>query len=277
MVNQENWNKAWEAYCMECLTSFLVRRGLVACGLTNDANFEEIYRKPEFVSEHQGRSTNLYFLISSWYYYEKFLEPYGCYEALSRDDKDRIMLKLRNESIDPWIAFYLSSHDIGEIRSGDALDDGTPEHEESRLIEYEVMSDYFSLLPPPMSKPAFVFREGFENYDDSVTNLPLLAKAIDKVEAISFQLFLYTKGFVGDIMNKEPPSERDLRYAEILGTTRAADVWTMHYRVLFKNISPGTIEPANLFLETAFRNAYCDLLEDRQLPKCLTVDVTNID
>ena len=271
MRNQEHWDKAWEAYCMKCETSFLVRQGFVACGLTNDVDIEDIYRKPEFVSEHEGRAAFLYCLISVWQYFEDLVEPHGgYYTTLSKNDKEDITLKMRHSSIDPMLVFYLLIHDVGEIYDGDKLDDGSAPHEEVLEDECAVMDQFFHLLPIPLFHSASGLHRMFEEYDDSRGGLAAFIKAVDKVEAIAFQLFLQKHDHFGNIMYKKPPSERDQYYAEFLDTNLSADIYTLHYRYNFKHINPEIIRPVNNFLEAAFRDVY------GQIPDCMKVDPSRL-
>lgn len=272
MDTTENWKLAWQAYKMKCETSFLVRQGLVACGLVQDIDFENIYRKPEFVSEHEGRAAYLYCVIMLWQSFNDLIEPFGGdYKTMPKDDKERVEHRLHFSSVDPALVFFLLAHDIGEIRCGDTLDDGSIMHELTRSEEAMTMDELFNRLPPSLLSYFRELRLAFEGYDaDSNVNAAFI-KAVEKAEAIAFQLFLHEKGFDGDITLKKPPSERDLLYAEVLGTNTAADVWALHYRVAVKDIDPDILRPVTTFLQTAFLESY------NCLPECMTIDISTLN
>lgn len=238
----------WKAYKMKCETSFVTRNGIIACGVVKEPNVENLYEKPEFVSEHEGRSAFLYALLIAW-----------CKENNGPDCLRKI------ESSD---MFLLLCHDIGEILNGDALDDGSSPHDESRHDETKLFSEFCDYLPIGLDL-SIRHRYGcFENYNGSL--LTKFCKVVDKAEAIAFQLFLATKGFTGDIMKKEHPSGRDLRFGRLIGCNKSIDVWTLHFRVVTKGIEEELLEPVTAFLNAGFLDAY------GSIPTCMTIDVEDI-
>lgn len=247
----------WDAYNMKCETSFIFRNGTLVCKVTEPLELEYIYKKPEFVAEHEGRSAFLFALIAMYY---------G--ESLS--------LSSRPGSVDYeelfWYLTFLLCHDVGEINGGDTLDDGSNDHSEAQVGEDRVMKKLFSYFPGGVRRRMTQIRKGFEGYvGERGTQL---AKAVDKAEAIAFMLYLKGKGVSGDIKLKNPPSKRDIRFAEILGTSQAIDVWCLHYRIATKHMPRTIREPVDNFLAAGFRDAYCD---SPKLPLCMRIDVSNIE
>jgi len=272
---EENWDKGWHAWCMECETFFLPRKGPMSWGIIGKYFYENDYRRPITVGEHASRSSWLHGLISILQYYEDQLEPYGgYYNTLSEREKRDITLRMRRNSIDPMLNFYLSSHDIGEIHRGDQLaddsDDYKDTYEETLEDEYAVMDDFFHLLPTPLFHSASGLHHMFEELDDSKGGIATYLRAIDKIEEIAFQLFLQTHGVFGNIHQKVKPSERDLYYAELLDTDISADIFTLYYRKDFEHISPEIVKPANKFLEAGFRNVY------GYIPECMKVNPSRL-
>ena len=241
----------WRAYMMQCETGYIERGGTIACGVVRSLNLprEDMYGlKPEFVSEHQGRSAWLLGMLLMY-------NP-----------------ELFDQSIWFDMVMFENSHDIGEIRHGDILDDGTILDNEillgMREDEDETADEFFCYYPNYWSTEMLTMRPKFEEYQGSPE---LFMKMTEKLDAILFQLFLFTKGTSGDVRAKKPePSRRDLRFAKIVGTTRALDVWTLHFRVATKHAPEEYLRPLLKLLEAAFKDTF------RYVPVCMTVDVSDI-
>lgn len=251
------FDNIWAAYKMKCETSFLARTGSIVCGALLPANYEDIYKKPEFVAEHEGRVAFLYALIMLYH-----KQPF-------RVNQESASESLRH-------VFWLLSHDIGEMAAGDQPDDGSSGHENSRALEDKIFNEFFDYLP---GEYRFFFEkthDDFENYNGTVESQ--FDKMLDKVEAILFLLFLKEKGIEGDIMKKNPPSRQDTRLAKLCGSSSTIDVWCLHARIKTKNMSPKIIELMDAILVAAFSDAYREEItkNDDKLPKCLTMDVTNL-
>lgn len=243
--------RIWQNYYTYCETSYVQRGGTIACGLLPPLvlNGEFPYdKKPELVSEHQGRSAFLLGMILMNY-------P-------DLTDKEAWFLQL----------MFLLCHDVGEYKNGDILDDGTMNGndilEAKRQEEEAILDDFFCNFPERYSLQMAEIAPLFEGY---VGGYPLLDKLVEKLDAVLFQLFLYTKGIVGDVRRKSPhPSGRDLRFAKLIGSTRAVDVWAFHFRVASKNAPEDYLKPLLKLLKVAFESVY------GYIPSCLTVDVTEV-
>ena len=242
----------WHAYATYCETGYIERGGTIACKVVSSMGLlrEDMYSmKPEFVSEHQGRSAFLLGLLLMHYpeLFEKKVDWFGM-----------MMFEL--------------CHDIGEVRHGDILDDGSA-LDNSTLLgmrddEDEFMDEFLLYLPSHYGIEMQDIRPRFEAYEGK---RPLFLKMVEKLDAILFQMFLYTKGVSGDVKAKKPePSRRDLRFAKIIENSRAIDVWTLHLRVAVKHAPEELKEPLRKVLTAAFKDTY------RYVPKCMTVDVTDI-
>lgn len=246
-TNLSEGEKCWRAYKLKCETSFKTRNGTIACKALPRPKHTG-YKKPEYISEHEGRTASLFGLLYSYEYHSTAV-------PINRVDAFSVML-------------MLLCHDIGEIYTGDALDDGTAPHDRNRKIEQAVLEELYSYFPN--SEQMLGIQNDFEDY--SGEKIVQYAKMVDKAEAVAFQLFLKTKGIAGDVAKKSPPSQRDLRFAKILGTSAAIDVWTLHYRIATKNIQPDNFTyRLNEFLKAGFIDAY------GHIPKCLTIDVANLE
>ena len=242
----------WRNYYTYCESSFCVRGGTVACKVLPDLKNYDGFpynKKPEFVSEHMGRSA---FLLG------QILMNYP-----DLADQKTWFTQL----------MFLLCHDAGEWKNGDILDDGSmkgnAELIEARNEEAEILDDMFCNFPDRYGMKMCDMLPKFESYSGTYE---LLDKMVEKVDAILFQLFLRTKGVAGDVKWKEPePSERDLRFGALINCTRAIDVWTLHYRVMTKNAPKEYQEPLLKVLKVAFQDAYKDV------PLCMTIDVTDIE
>lgn len=242
----------WHNYYTYCESSFTVRGGTVACRVLPPFKVHDAFpydKKPEFVSEHMGRSA---FLLGQ-------------------------ILMNYPELTDPKTWFlqmmFLLCHDAGEYKFGDILDDGSISGnavlKEAKYGEIEILDEMFCNFPDRFGMEMCNMLPLFESYSGKMT---LLDKMTEKLDAILFQLFLYSKGVSGSVKAKEPePSERDMRFAEILGTARAIDVWTLHYRVTTKDAPREFQEPLRKILKVAFQEVYLDV------PKCMTIDVADIE
>lgn len=243
----------WRNYYTYCETSFVERGGTIACGVLPSLKKRDdafLYQsKPEFVSEHQGRSAFL--LGQILMAYPELTDPKTWFSQL--------MLVL--------------CHDVGEYRHGDLLDDGSGIKDEQikamKTEEAEIMDEFFLNFPDRFSMEMVEMLPKFEAYEGGA---PLLDKMVEKLDAVLFQIFLYTKGVVGSVKWKQPePSGRDLRFADIVGTPRAIDVWAFHFRVATKHAPAEFKKPLNKILSAAFRDIYGE-----ELPPCMTVDVTDV-
>lgn len=243
--------KIWENYYTYCETSYVERGGTVACGTLPTLRTRDGYpydSKPEFVSEHQGRSA---FLLG---------QILMNYPDLS--DPSTWFLQM----------MFVLCHDVGEIKHGDILDDGSMTDnsviQEMRRDEEELLDDFFCNFPERYSIQMAEIAPLFEGY---AGGYPLLDKMVEKLDAILFQLFLYTKGRVGDVRRKRPnPSGRDLRFAEIIGSSRAIDVWAFHFRVATKDAPEDYKKPLIKLLNTAFKSVY------NYIPDCMLIDVVDV-
>ena len=242
----------WHCYYTYCESSYCVRGGTIACGVLPKLQNHDgvIYdKKPEFVSEHMGRSAFL--LGQILMNYPELAKPETWFSQM----------------------MFLLCHDAGEWKNGDILDDGSMGDNvallEARNEETEILDEMFCLFPDRYSMQMCAMLPKFEGYTGTYE---LLDKMVEKADAILFQLFLRTKGIAGDVKLKKPePSERDLRLAEILGCSRSIDVWTLHYRIMTKNAPKEYQEPLLKILKAAFLDAY------RDIPKCMKIDVSDLE
>ena len=242
----------WHNYYTYCETSFCERGGTIACGVLPSIKHKDdpfLYnKKPEFVSEHQGRAAFL--LGQILMNYPELTDPRTWFSQL--------MLVL--------------CHDVGEYKYGDLLDDGSGNgnkyFQEMKDEEAEIMTEFFKNFPSRYSAEMLEMIKQFEDYTGGA---PLLDKMVEKLDAVLFQLFLYTKSVVGNVNWKQPhPSGRDLRYAKLVGSPRAIDVWTLHYRIATKNAPEKFQKPLRKILKVAFSEVYGDI------PTCMTLDVTGV-
>ncbi|MBR5621031.1 HD domain-containing protein [Candidatus Saccharibacteria bacterium] len=234
-----------------------MRSGLMVCGATTPITIEDIYHKPEFVAEHEGRVAFLYALIMM-YHKQPFTTRGGSASESLRH------------------VFWLLSHDIGEMASGDQPDDGTKGHSEARPEEDKIFNEFFDYLPGEYRNWFERTHDDFESYGGTVETQ--FDKALDKVESILYLLFLKEKGVEGDTNKKNPPSKQDQKLAKLLGTSKTIDVWCLHYRIAIKHLNPRIIDVLDELLVAAFSDIYrTEILENGdKLPKCLTMDVTNL-
>ncbi|MBQ3271394.1 HD domain-containing protein [Candidatus Saccharibacteria bacterium] len=244
--------RIWENYSMYCETSFIERGGTVACGVLPSLKTRDTFpydKKPEFVSEHQGRAA---FLLG------QILMNYP-----DLTDQKTWFLQL----------MFVLCHDVGEIKNGDILDDGSvvddAELQAMRREEEELLDDFFCNFPERYSLQMAEIAPLFEDY---VGGYPLLDKMVEKLDAVLFQIFLYSKGVKGDVRRKKPhPSRRDMRFAEIIGSSSAIEVWAFHFRVAIKNAPEDFCKPLIKLLKTAFELTY------GFLPNCMLISVDNVD
>lgn len=243
--------RIWENYYTYCETSYIERGGTVACGVLPSLKTRDCFpydKKPEFVSEHQGRSA---FLLG------QILMNYP-----DLTDRSTWFLQL----------MFVLCHDVGEIRHGDILDDGSMLGDETMLEmrrdEEALLDEFFCKFPERYSLQMAEIAPLFEGYTGGY---PLLDKMVEKLDAILFQIFLYTKGVVGDVRRKQPhPSGRDLRFARIINSSRAIDVWAFHFRVATKGSPDDYKKPLIKLLKIAFEQVY------GYIPDCMTIDVSDV-
>ncbi len=242
----------WHNYYTYCETSFVERGGTIACGvlptLKRRGDTDIYNRKSELVSEHQGRSAFL--LGQILMNYPDLTDPATWFSQL----------------------MFVLCHDVGEYRHGDLLDDGSlkanAEAISYREEELEILDEFFCNFPERYCMEMVEMLPQFEGYQGRA---PLLDKMVEKLDAILFQLFLYTKGACGNVKWKKPhPSGRDLRFAELINSPRAIDVWTLHYRVATKHAPIEFRKPLSKILEVAFKEIY------GVLPECMTIDVSDV-
>lgn len=240
----------WSTYYTYCESSFCPRGGTVACKVLPPFKVRDNFPyncKPEFVSEHMGRSAYLLGL---------FLMSYP-----DLTDSDTWFLQ---------VMFELA-HDAGEYKNGDMLDDDSISPEGLAAIKEEeihILEEMFLNYPGNYGMQMIDMLPKFEGYTGG---FPLFDKMVEKLDAILFQIFLYSKGIPGDIRWKEPkPSKRDLRFAKIIGSYRVCDVWAFHFRVATKHAPLEYQKPLRKVLEVAFKSIY------GTIPPCMTIDVTDV-
>ncbi len=233
----------WLAYLMKCEMSYRTRNGTIACRALKALDINDIYQRSEFVAEHEARAAYLLglFMLS--------------YPGLVPDTE--------------WFQqlMFMLIHDHGEFELGDQLDDGTMPHDEVRKTEEETMQKLAKLYPDDFQNRIMKMYREFETYSGE----QMLAKAIDKAEAVLFQVFLYKHGLSGDVRKKEYPSERDLRFGRLLGTYCSADIWCLHARVAIKHMPAEIITPVESLLNVAFMDTY------NRIPECMMLDTAEIE
>ena len=242
----------WHNYSVYCESSFGERGGTVACGVLPALCLHDPFpysAKPETVGEHMGRAAFL--LGQVLMNYPDLVDPKDWFLHL----------------------MFVLCHDVGEYKNGDILDDGSRDDDEEiqglRAEEMEIMDEFFCNFPERYGLFMVEMLPKFEEY--AADDAALLDKMVEKLDAILFQLFLYSKGVAGDIRRKRPcPSGRDLRFAKIIGSTRPIDVWTFHFRVATKHAPEEYKKPLRKILEVAFKETY------GYLPSCMTIDVSDV-
>jgi len=287
--------RVWCLYMMVCETCYIPRSGFIASGITDetfkrpsyDLSDEErlkIYRKTESDAEHMLKSTFLHSQLVICNAYAKLPDLYPFHKGEKAEPENGGWRWFRDQ-VDPCVSHLVMTHDVGETVLGDQLDDGSGEHENSRDKELDYMRYFFSYYPEFLSKDLETQFDIFEKYgktDDLALQQDLwdsdvaideiaFAKAVDKAEAVAFQLFLYTKGSKGDIAHKNPPSKRDSRFARILGTARSPDIYALGYRVATKHLDKELLRPIDSFLKVAFEFTF------DKVPDCMTIDVSDIE
>lgn len=232
----------WRGYSYKCDMSYKTRNGTIACGVVDRLELVDPYSRPEFVAEHEGRSAYLLSLLYSW-------------NPVIADEHQQL------ENLQ-----FMLMHDGGERIGGDALDDGSGERKAAQALEKRTMYELFECYPEARRPRLMDQYKKFESYSSNMA----FPKAVDKIEAVLWQIYLYKHGRVGYVSWKRPPSGRDLRFGKILGTYRAMDVWCLHYRVVTWNLPEDERELLDNVLKTAFRDA-CG-----KLPYCMTINVADI-
>lgn len=239
-----------EKYFIYCESSFVERHGTVVCGVLPALTLYEDYpyqAKPETTAEHMGRATFLTGLIMMYY------------PGIVPEEKkfDYLMQQL--------------THDVGEYKNGDMLDDGSILHsqavQKAKDEEGALMEDFYKDLPD--GQKFIEMMENFENYQGE----ELFLKLIEKLDAVLFQMFLYTKHICGDVRKKRPKaSKRDLRFAGIIESFRAVDVWAFHLRLLARDYAYnfGHWLVLERILTAGFLRIY------RDVPKCMLADLTGV-
>ena len=121
-------------------------------------------------------------------------------------------------------------HDIGEATVHDIPDDGSEEHALKEIAEMKAVSEYYSAISDPMRSIIVSYHRQFENLD---TFLGQMIKMVDKIDAIARLIMFERYDIYGNIYDKEPPSEQDIRFAKEIGTGNCTDVWARHLYWLF--------------------------------------------
>ena len=241
-----NAYKIWQAYKMIGETSFVMRGGTTACEVLKEIPLDNLYEKAEMVAEHQLRSAWLMGQILMNF-------P----SLLPREEWfDQVM--------------FLMTHDVGEIRLGDQLDDGSGMREQAAAIEKEVTDEFYGWYPKADRERYKEKQARFERYEGQADGL---AKGVDKLEAVLYLLLLETKGIRGSILAKEHPSKRDIKIAEQIGSYCCTDVWATHLRKAWQMLDFGV---RNVILYQLMEVGFSDA-RSGVLPYCLTCDIDTID
>lgn len=184
-----------------------------------------ILRHPESVLDHSGRVANT------------MSEIMLAYPKLFTDYNQMMVLKAA------------LNHDVGEATVHDVADDGSKAHdlkaeEELKAVDAFYKNSLFYLSDSLL----FSYHQQFENVN---TFLGQMLKMVDKTDAIA-RLILFEKYEIyGNIYDKTPPSEQDIKFAEEIGTGNCTDVWARHLYWLFHEeykFEPAIIKIAEDFL-----------------------------
>lgn len=121
------------------------------------------------------------------------------------------------------------AHDIGEIYIGDIADDGSPEHAKKEDQEQATFLEWLYTQPEAEWEDLYQYYLEFQDHSTLRGQILYLA---DKMEAVLGLLLYESYGLYGDVTKKRPPSEQDLEFAKIIGTTNATDVWAYHFKTM---------------------------------------------
>ena len=140
-------------------------------------------------------------------------------------------------------------HDIGEIYIGDIADDGNPAHAQKEDKEQEAFLEWLYTQPEKVWEETYRY---YIEFQDKSTPRGQAIYIADKLEAILQLLNYELQGMYGDVRSKEPPSERDLKFGETIGTYNATDVWACHFKtIVYDQFDPEITLPFLCVLDSA--------------------------
>ena len=158
---------------------------------------------PESDLEHVAGMIHLARLIS-WYY------P----EIIPKDQLDDFI-------------FGAEIHEIGELLTGDTIDDGERNEEDKGILETLEIRTYLRDCAPSeeLSRGLLIFEE----MRDKKTDFGKTLYFLDKIEAILQTIYYESLGYPGRLSYKEnhygSVSKRDKREREFTGSDKIADNW----------------------------------------------------
>lgn len=218
----DEFDKIWISYRMFKREAEVVRSGYYLCGIYPEPTEESAKRRSESDLEH---SAGLAHLVSDMAVWCPGLFP------------------------NPFLATKVAmAHDIGEIYIGDIADDGNRDHDVKDAEELEVFLEYVLNQPENIQDEILSYYEEFQTRS---TPRGIVMYIADKLEAVLQLLNYEFQGKYGDVRLKEPPSERDLKFAEIIGTSNSTDVWAYHFKTLIDDYPSEMTLPFICVLDSA--------------------------
>ena len=231
-VNQKSL-LIWNAYRFYAGTGLVMRKGYEHSELARKTEMpfpvaEGFFERGESVLEHQAKVA---FLSSVFMenYPEFFRGEHG-YEGMSYA-----------------ILTALFCHDIGEVLTGDIMDDGNPAHAAKDKIE----SEAFKKLMLAHGRNGKEISRMFREFQDKNTHVGKAMYALDKVEAVLNLLYLEQYGCYGRLDKKEFPTAMDRYFMRETETVCTTDCWAAHSRALMQGFPEEITEPVFNLLQTA--------------------------
>ncbi len=199
----------WEGFKEYKKLAYVVRTGFGYCGIY-PINPDELKPKkgrkplPESDLEHIAGMQMLIRLFS-WHY------P----EIVPKDQLDDFI-------------FGAQIHEMGEITTGDTVDDGARDEVKKEVFETFEIRNYLHLTAPKEEAERGI--RIFKEMQDKETDFGKTLFFFDKLEAVLQTIFYESMGYPGRLSYKENHyggiSERDKRQRDFTGSDRIADTWS---------------------------------------------------
>ena len=234
----ETMVKIWEAYQLLSSTAAVPRKGAEVCGMTLPTPDEvpdvgdSFATRGESDLEHQAKT--------AWLALAFIGSRIGFFE-----------LPVADMAVWSLVTVALC-HDVGEIESGDIVDDGNPLHDTKDEAELKIFKKMAFAFPPESCEMLVNDYRRLQKKIDNGNGQALYVA--DKLEAVLMQLFYEKHGCPGRITAKPNPTDSDKYYMEITGSDSSADCWAAHFCAHIRNFPERIKEPARALLDAAVRD-----------------------
>lgn len=238
--------RIWDGYKgIFARTAYVPRKGFESVGMTKETEalppvVKTFKRRGESGLEHQAKVAWLAAVFA-----DNFPRFFG------------------DSSLDPSCDLFYSvfivglCHDVGEVTSGDVLDDGNALSGTKDETEREVFNSLMHVFRHSDARLAKIFKE----FQDKSTHAGKALHALDKIESILTLLFLEQFKHYGAMDNKPLMTDSDRHFVGATRTSCTTDCWAARVKSLTQGYPKEITEPVFELLRVAVEDVRGEMFE----------------